>query len=72
MGQGSFQRDEMDQGSPKQCEYKPNDSTGLLELSRRKRDSRPKRGLPSTSQMKTWQKSRGDMAAKVSADPQRG
>ena len=56
MGQGSFQRDEMDQGSPKQCEYKPNDSTGLLELSRRKIYSRPKRGLASTSQMKTWQK----------------
>ena len=56
MGQGSFQRDEMDQGSPKQCEYKPNDSTGLLELSRRKIYSRPKRGPASTSQMKTWQK----------------
>ena len=56
MGQGSFQRDEMDQGSPKQCEYKPNDSTGLLELSRRKIYTRPKRGLANTSQMKTWQK----------------
>ena len=56
MGRGSFQRDEMDQGSPKQCEYKPNDSTGLLELSRRKIYTRPKRGLANTSQMKTWQK----------------
>ena len=56
MGQGSFQRDEMDQGSPKQCEYKPNDSIGPLELSRRKIYSRPKRGPASTSQMKTWQK----------------
>ena len=56
MGQGSFQRDEMDQGSPKQCEYKPNDSIGLLELSRRKIYNRPKRGPASTSQMKTWQK----------------
>ena len=36
--------DEMGQGSPKQHEYKPNDSTGLLEFGRRKAYSRPKRG----------------------------
>ena len=72
------QKNKMDQGSPKgmkwakeaqkQHEYKPNDSTGLLELSRGKVDSRPKRGLASTSQMITWQKQRSDME-KVLADP---
>ena len=36
--------DEMDQGSPKQHKYKPNDSTGLLELGRRKAYNRPKSG----------------------------
>ena len=45
---------EMGQGSPKQHEYKPNDITGLLELSRRKEYSRPKRGPASTSQIITW------------------
>ena len=35
--------DEMGQGSPKKHEYKPNDSTGLLELSKRKAYSRPKK-----------------------------
>ena len=70
------QRNKMGQKSPKgmkwakeaQHEYKPNDSTGLQELSRRKVYSRPERGLASTSQMITWQKQRGDMA-KVLADP---
>ena len=46
--------DEMGQGSPKKHEYKPNDSTGLLELSKRKAYSRPKRGPASTSQIITW------------------
>ena len=39
------QKNKMGQGSPKQHEYKPNHSTGLLELSRRKVYSRPKGGL---------------------------
>ena len=65
------QGNKMGQGSPKQREYKPNNSTGLLELSRRKVYSRPKGGLVSTSQIITWQKQRGDMA-EVSVDPQRG
>ena len=43
------QKNKMGQGSPKQCEYKSNDSIGLLELSRRKVYSRPKRGPISTS-----------------------
>ena len=50
------QRNKMGQKSPKQCEYMLNDSTGLLELSRRKEYSRPKRGTASISQMITWQK----------------
>ena len=65
------QKNKMGQGSPKQHEYKPNHSTGLLELSRRKVYSRPKGGLVSTSQIITWQKQRGDMT-EVSTDPQRG
>ena len=60
--------DEMGQESPKQREYKPNDSIGLWELSRRKVYSKPKKGPASTSQMIIWQKQRGDMA-KVLADP---
>ena len=62
--------DEMGRGSPKQCEYKPNNSTGLLELSRRKVYSRPKRGLASTSQIITWHKQQDDIA-KVSTNPQK-
>ena len=58
----------MGQGSPKQREYKPNDSIGPLELSKKKVYSKPKRGPASTSQMITWQKQWGDIA-KVSADP---
>ena len=38
----------------KQREYKPNDSTRLLELSKRKVYSKLKRGPTSTSQMITW------------------
>ena len=64
------QGNKMGQGSPKQREYKPNNSTGLLELSRRKLYNRPKRGPTNTSQMITWQKQRGNMA-KVLANPQR-
>ena len=62
------QGNKMGQGSPKQCEYKHNNSTRLLELSRGKVYSKPKRGLASTSQMITWQKQWGNMA-KVLADP---
>ena len=62
------QKNKMGQGSPKQCEYKRNNSTRLLELSRGKVYSKPKRGLASTSQMITWQKQWGNMA-KVLADP---
>jgi len=62
--------DEMDQESPKQREYKPNDSVGLWELSIRKVYNKPKKGPASTSEMITWQKQQGDMA-KVSANPQR-
>ena len=44
----------MGQGSPKQHEYKPNDSIGLLELSKRKAYIRPKKGPASISQIITW------------------
>ena len=63
--------EEIGQGSPKQHEYKPTNSTGLLELSKRKAYSRPKGGPASTSQIITWQEQRGGMAW-VSVDPQRG
>ena len=65
------QKNEMGQGSSKQHKYKPNDSTGLLELSRRKTYSGSKRGPTSTSQIITWQEQQGDTTG-VSIDPQRG
>ena len=61
----------MGQGSPKQHEYKPNDSIGLLELSKRKAYIRPKKGPASISQIITWQEQRGGMVG-VSIDSQRG
>ena len=70
-GPRELEGDKMGQGSPKQYEYKPNDSTGLLELSRRKAYSRPKRGSASTSKILTCQEQRGGMVG-VSIDPQRG
>ena len=47
--------DEMGQGSPKQHEYKPNDSTGLLKLGRRKVYNRPKRGKVCNKHAFGWQ-----------------
>ena len=70
-GPKELESDEMGQGSPKQHEYKPNDSTRLLELSRRKAYNRPKRGPTSTSQIITWLEQRGGMA-RVLINPQRG
>ena len=61
----------MGQGSSKQHKYKPNDSTGLLELSRRKTYNRSKRGPKITNQIITWQEQQGGMTG-VSIDPQRG
>ena len=65
------QKNKMGQGSPKQREYKLNDNTGLLELSRRKVYNRPKGGLASTNQIIARQKQQGGMA-EVSIDPQKG
>jgi len=45
----------MGQGSPKLHEYKLNDNAELLELSKRKAYSRPKKGPSSTSPIITWQ-----------------
>ena len=56
------------QGSPKQHEYKLNDSTGLLELSKRKAYNKLKRGPTSTSQIITWHEQRGGMVG-VLIDP---
>ena len=62
------QKNKMGQGSPKQHEYKLNDSTGLLELSKRKAYNRLKRGPTSTSQIITWHEQRGGMVG-VLIDP---
>ena len=51
MGQGSSKVMKWAKEAQKQCEYKPNNSIGLLELSRRKVYSRPKRGPASISQI---------------------
>ena len=48
------QKNEMGQGNPKQHKYKLNDSAGLLELSKGKSYSKPKRGLASISQIIAW------------------
>ena len=48
---------EMGQGSPKQHEYKPNDSTKLQEFGKRKAYSKPKRGPVETSQIITCRQS---------------
>ena len=57
------QKNEMGQGSPKEMKWAkesqnsmsvPNDSAGLLELSKEKAYSRPKRGSASTSQIIAW------------------
>ena len=60
----------MGQGSPKQHEYKLNDSVGLLELSKGKAYSKPKRGTTSTSQTIAWQEHQDGMA-EVLIDPQK-
>ena len=70
-GPRELEGDKMGQGSPKQHEYKPKDSTRLLELSRRKAYSKPKRGSTSTSQILTCQEQRGGMVG-VSIDSQKG
>ena len=57
------QKNEMAQGSPKAMKWAkeaqnsmsvPNDNAGLLELSKEKAYSRPKRGSVSTSQIIAW------------------
>ena len=57
------QKNEMGQGSPKEMKWAkeaqnsmsvPNDCAGLLELSKKKAYSKPKRGLASTSQIIAW------------------
>ena len=55
------QKNEMGQGNPKQHKYKLNDSAGLLELSKGKSYSKPKRGLASISQIIAWQEHQDGM-----------
>ena len=60
----------MGHGSPRQHEYKPNNSTGLLELSKGKAYNRLKKDLASTSQIIAWQEYQEGMA-KVLTNPQK-
>ena len=65
------QKNEMGQGNLKEMKWAkeaqnsmsvPNDNAGLLELSKEKAYSRPKRGSASTSQIIAWQEQQDGMA----------
>ena len=71
MGQGSSIAMKWAKEAQSSMSTKPNDSTRLLEFSRRKAYNSPKRGPASISQIITWQEQRGGMVG-LSIDLQRG